>query len=179
VPSGQGWSRCCCRGWIGDLEVAVMLTIRYLKICFDDAFAEDGHSCFGLCKGSCPPGQLIAIPPLLLQACASFPCRTVIPDHSDSHPARSRLDMLDCSILQSHTLCHLPAGKKASSCLHLDIVARPTHPTYCHDQCLLVLTNVPIQARIHAHQSQPDQASHSSLLCIHAKRRTSSPKSCE
>jgi len=83
-------------------------------------FAEGGRSCCGLCKGSCPPGQPIAIPSLLLQAGASFPCMTVIPGHADSHMARLGLDMLDCSVLQSHTLCHLPAGKMASPCLHLE-----------------------------------------------------------
>ena len=73
-------------------------------------------SCFELFKGSCPPGQPIA--PLLLLACASFPCMTVIPGHADSHMARLGLGMLDCSGLQSHT--HSVTCQLASLCLHLE-----------------------------------------------------------
>lgn len=36
-------------------------------------FGKGGCSCCGLCKGSCPPGQPVGVPPLLLQACASTP----------------------------------------------------------------------------------------------------------
>lgn len=47
-----------------------------------------------------------------------LPLYDCIPGHADSHLANSGLEMLNSSILQSHTLCHLPAGKKASLCLY-------------------------------------------------------------
>ena len=58
-------------------------------------FVELGHSCCGLCKGSCPPGQPIAFPSLLLQAGASFPCTTVSPSHADRHLTKLGLAMLN------------------------------------------------------------------------------------